>query len=1679
MAQLTSEQLLTLLPETRSLLRAALGGAGDAPLNPGVSPVAEVLDGGGALRFPGLSARLALTLYDAHAEWASGLSDLEADQGFDATVRLYGLALAARAGGASPAEAAAWLRSPEGQRLTRYVTAVEIALAFSTDGDLPLDFRPSELVLTFGDDARDALSSAIGGLPADLGDTLRALLPTLDALALDASAESAGLADALRGALGPQPSNRREDLAAEAARWPVYRLLWPSGGVSSVAAVTAPAVTAPAVTAPPPPPPSRPKVNLARVNDLRDQLTLTLERREALARALDEAEAHLEALPSAPPPSEDRVPAERALSRARDARRMNQREVDAAVEGAWSAEGVLGEAEERLERALGRARRAAERRASLPSAQSAGADLQAERAAAVASQAELTEIQARVASTRAALRATTYAELSARRASQAALRGALETTTDTLSAARPPEVTAIDPGDSPAGQAEAAEAALNAARAQESAVTAELDVAEARLTTAARALQAATARAATLGERQAALGVNLETAQAAAATQRRTLSALREELTGLRGAAVHRRADVLERLRLAETSLLALRVPDISVASLGELAADPRPAWRSLSQRREAAAARLQAAEAAATSDADGGAPSRVEAEARRAAVALALGDAESRRARGLAALVDARVAAGRALADRRDQRARLAALLSDLDFALAQAPAARALAEAPPAPALDPTLQSRLQAARDAQAARIEALAAAEARLSAASARLVHAQAALAERPAAATLTESPLKAAEHSRAQAAEALRASQLAVNVLIGEAAAVEGKLRAARAEAAARAAKAEVARAELSGRRAARDGLQRALNAATGNLDRAEVALAAGADPRALRRRGVEQLQAIRAARGDADSAWSDIAGELPQRRAAAAAAEAALVERERAAAALLRRGEARRQVMLARLEALEEQRATLHAATTDAASARAAAQAAEQAVAAVRVAQAEHKERVSQRRATLRSALAVARSARPARVEALKAHEAELGRRAEAAQRHGARLMQAQLTLEQSTLLTDERRARRGSTLAEVQAARARLETLSAAGASAIQRHTDTATRAELARLTLAAAQIRARDLQQRLISAEAELVSLAPGAAEARAAHDAQAARVKGAQDALSDAEARLAEAVRVRDEHLARLQAARARAATTQEAIRQALLAQGALRALPDPLPEAPRAEARANLTAARAAFAEARARQAAAAAVVESAVARHAGFTARTEAYDAAVARRERAQLGLQRAEAALKETHFIRFNTRGPAFSEKKELKVREPAVEALRVSLAQRDAALVQARAKAGQESATKRLQIERLRSLRGEAIKRRDTLRAKLAEPTAALEFAVEAAQASAEAAAKARSALEQARRDAAAAESGLKAVEPARASALDALSGAEDHLAAAEHVLSRLNAGESAETLALRELLKHEADRLEAVLHITAERAELAEEARAEVSRHVLAAEQLQAAIGQVEAQINLNRSTSRGARPPPQDITLPPSRGQGPTAQRPPPPRVSGGGGDFELPPSRGQAPTQRPPPPRVSGGGDFELPPSRAQAPATQRPPPPSLFGDAERALSRSISADSARPPAPFGASSPSSPVVQSLPTTPSLTLPSQEPGEAPLTREAMLARRAVRFTTHEDAAEDPSGWGLSPEALRAARAARPAQPPATTPRWGPPTRAAAPTAPAIEAPRAVRQVRRARRLDSDPE
>ncbi|MEY3211787.1 MAG: hypothetical protein RIT28_2268, partial [Pseudomonadota bacterium] len=726
MARLTPEQLLTLLPETRPLLRAALGGAGDAALSPGVSPVAEVLDGGGALRFPGLSARLALTLFDAHAEWASGLSDLEADQGFDATVRLYGLALAATS--ASSARGAAWLSTPEGQRLAQYVAAVEIALAFSTDGDLPLDFRPSELVLTFGDDARDALSGALGGLPGDVGDTLRAMLPTLDALARDAAADSARLADALRAALGPQPSNRREDLAAEAARWPVYRLLWPSGGASPVVAAPAPAA--------PPAPPARPRVDLARVNDLRDQLTLTLERREALALTLDEAEASLEALPSARTPSEDRAPVEQALTRARDARRVNQRAVDAAVEAAWSAEGALGEAEERLERALAGARRAEERRAALPRVVGSGVELEAERAAAVACRSALDEASGRVDATRAALRATAHAALTARSAQRAALISALTTTSARHDAIRLPEVTTFDPGDSPADQAEAARASFADAGALEATLTEALDVAEARLAEAERVWQAASARVSALGERREALAATIGAAQADVTSQRSALGTIRSELEGLRASASARRAALADHLGLVEARRAALQVPDASAASPGELGVDPRPAWQLARARREAAVVAVGAAEAAAQAmEAAGGASARGDAEARRASARAALGEAESRRVAGLAALAEARAAAEVALAERRALRARLAALLSTFESALGAAPAPRALAEAPPPPDRDPTLPARLEAARAAQRARSDDLAAAESRLSAASARLTRAQATLADR--------------------------------------------------------------------------------------------------------------------------------------------------------------------------------------------------------------------------------------------------------------------------------------------------------------------------------------------------------------------------------------------------------------------------------------------------------------------------------------------------------------------------------------------------------------------------------------------------------------------------------------------------------------------------------------------------------------------------------------------------------------------------------------------------------------------------------------------------------------------------------------------------------------------------------------------------------------------------------
>jgi len=61
-----------------------------------IAEVAQALDHGEHFAAVATSARSALSLYDAHLEWALGISDLEDDQGRDAVVRLFGLALIAQ-----------------------------------------------------------------------------------------------------------------------------------------------------------------------------------------------------------------------------------------------------------------------------------------------------------------------------------------------------------------------------------------------------------------------------------------------------------------------------------------------------------------------------------------------------------------------------------------------------------------------------------------------------------------------------------------------------------------------------------------------------------------------------------------------------------------------------------------------------------------------------------------------------------------------------------------------------------------------------------------------------------------------------------------------------------------------------------------------------------------------------------------------------------------------------------------------------------------------------------------------------------------------------------------------------------------------------------------------------------------------------------------------------------------------------------------------------------------------------------------------------------------------------------------------------------------------------------------------------------------------------------------------
>ncbi len=197
------------------LVRATVPGAMAVPA---LLAHAAALDAAPSHRSVASSARMALSLYDAHQEWSS-VTDLEDDHGHDAAHRLVALAevVAGLYDGAPAARATALFCSPAGRALAVWFAAVELAVAFLPADDPLGDHVGTALIDRWSDD-----------LPArspDVDGVLRELLPSLDGGAAACAAGASWIADALRAALPELADRSRDTLAAEPHALPVYRLL--------------------------------------------------------------------------------------------------------------------------------------------------------------------------------------------------------------------------------------------------------------------------------------------------------------------------------------------------------------------------------------------------------------------------------------------------------------------------------------------------------------------------------------------------------------------------------------------------------------------------------------------------------------------------------------------------------------------------------------------------------------------------------------------------------------------------------------------------------------------------------------------------------------------------------------------------------------------------------------------------------------------------------------------------------------------------------------------------------------------------------------------------------------------------------------------------------------------------------------------------------------------------------------------------------------------------------------------------------------------------------------------------------------------------------------------------------------------------------------------------------------
>ncbi|MCP4804587.1 MAG: hypothetical protein GY884_04490 [Proteobacteria bacterium] len=244
-----------------------------------------------------LSLRSALSLHDAHVDWAAGIADLEEDQGRDTSLRVLGLA--AVAGVLWPDDPVGELADhAHGRALVDWLAA-DVALSLATDDDPPEDDQPLSGILAFHLDGLE-LPEALAEHEDLAREVLEELAPILDDRSMVMADGVGELAEALRGVL-PEIESEAEALAAEAEATPVFAVL--IGRLVAERAGVAPGAAASAAEPEPEPEPER-----AGPHPLIAPRRALHERHVALTAALSRARARTVDGPADEPVAIDEAP---------------------------------------------------------------------------------------------------------------------------------------------------------------------------------------------------------------------------------------------------------------------------------------------------------------------------------------------------------------------------------------------------------------------------------------------------------------------------------------------------------------------------------------------------------------------------------------------------------------------------------------------------------------------------------------------------------------------------------------------------------------------------------------------------------------------------------------------------------------------------------------------------------------------------------------------------------------------------------------------------------------------------------------------------------------------------------------------------------------------------------------------------------------------------------------------------------------------------------------------------------------------------------------------------------------------------------------------------------------------------------------------------------------------------